>query len=485
MPSFDLSEQQALQLAAYLLLSKKPEFQRQPLGGDAGIGKQRVENSGCVACHQLADATNRLAAPAMSALDPQRGCLADKPSEPAPIFTLKPSEREALRVFVAFYRANPDRSRAPIHDFRARLEQLRCNACHAEQAPSLVGVGEKLQTSWLRLVLSQPADTHDELDLRMPQYHPQHVGVLADGFAKAAGLEPGAGPPPRSLTSFQYVEGRKMLGTLTDQGGLGCIACHSWGDRESLGEQRPNLANAADRLRYDWFMRWMRGPTRIRPGTSMPSYFSGETLEAAPKLETLWAGLAAPASAGLPPGFEQRAAKPDSATPPQPVDEAVVIRTDMPEAAPGALAVGLPGGVSYCFDTGESRLLYAWRGGFVDLGEGQPRLVGDIFYRQTDFPIRVDDVERLPQSRFHGYQVVDGAPELHYEADGVDVFERTILRNGELVRQFRLPRIDRDMWLIVAANEDAHVTTSLGSGLERLQLPRGENIHFEVRIAVR
>ena len=510
MPSLDLSERQALQLGAYLALSKKPAFERQPLGGDADRGKQRFENAGCVACHQLEGATNRLAAPAMADLDSEQGCLSESPAQPAPIFSLEPSEREALRAFVAFYKANPDRTRAPIHDFRARLEQLRCNACHevegrpaqaalAEQAPSLNGLGDKMQTSWLRRVLSQPTDTYDWLELRMPHYHPQHVGALAEGFAKAAGLEPGAGEAPPELTAIQRVEGRKALGVLPDQGGMGCIGCHGWDEHESLGEHGPNLARASDRLRYDWFLRWMRDPARIHTGTSMPNYFAGQTPEAArPKLESLWAGLEAPSSAGLPPGFERQAAVQGSEELPHPEDEAIVVRWDMPEATPAAIAVGLPGEVSYCFDAGESRLLYAWSGGFVDLGptlyqKRNPEtgltetahLVGDVFYRQTAFPIRIGDPERIPQRRFRGYRMVDGAPELHYQADGIDVYERTVLRNGELVRQFRLPRVDHPMWFLVAANEGARITTSLGSGLERLQLPRGENIRFEVRIAVR
>ncbi len=510
MPSLELSDQQALQLSAYLASSRKPAFERQPLGGDANRGKQRFKNAGCLACHQLQGATNQLVSPAMAELDAARGCLADAPSAPAPLFALEQSERDALRAFVAFYKANPDRSPAPIHAFRARLEQLRCNACHevegrparaalAEQAPSLNGLGEKMQTAWLRRVLSQPTDTYDWLELQMPQYHPQHVGVLAEGFAKAAGLAPGPGQAPPQSSSARHVAGREALGVLPGRGGMGCIGCHGWSDHESLGERGPNLAEASERLRYDWYLRWMRDPARMFTGTSMPNYFSGQSpQQAQPKLELLWAGLIAPSSAGLPPGFEQQAGVEGSEELPHPVDEAVVVRWDMPEATPAAIAVGLPGEVSYCFDAGESRLLYAWRGGFVDLGPTlyQKRnkdtgltetahLVGDIFYRQTAFPIRVEDPDRIPQRRFRGYRIVDGAPEIHYQADGVDVFERTILRRGELVRQFRLPRADRPMWLVLAANEEARITTSLGSGLERLQLPRGQDVRFEVRVAVR
>lgn len=379
MPAFELSEAQAGDLGAYLALSRKPAFERQPLGGDADRGRRRYENAGCAACHQLEGVVNRLAAPRMVDLDPERGCLADEPSEPAPLFALEPEARQALRAYVAFYAANPDRTRAPIHDFRARLAQLRCNACHEvegrpaqtelrQPAPALTGLGEWMETSSLRRALSEPVRDFEPLGPQMPQYHPQHVGVLAAGFAKAAGIAPGSPP--------------------------------------------------------------------LTPPPARPARELTEARPAAPR------------------------------------DDPVVLRRALPEA-PDALVVRLPGEVFYAFDPREVRLLYAWR---------EP---AGVFYRQTAFPIRVDDPERIPQRQFLGHETADGAPEMHYQADGVDVYERVMLRRGELVRQFRLPKIDRPMWLILASNEGARVTTSLGSGLERLQLPRGENIRFEVRIAVR
>ncbi|MEZ5392821.1 MAG: c-type cytochrome [Bryobacterales bacterium] len=466
MPSFNLSEEEASNIAAHLVQSRKPDFERQPLGGDADVGRQRLESSGCVACHQLEGVSNLLTAPPMNALDPKRGCLASAPSEPAPLFTLKPSERDALRAFVAFYKASPDRSAAPIHAFRVRLEQLRCNACHADadRAPSLAGVGDKLQTAWLRRVLTEPVRVYDVLTMRMPHYHPQHADVLAEGFAKAAGVAPGPGEPPPNSSPQQMTSGRAMLGIEPQQGGLGCVRCHGWGERRSLGEQGPNLAPSAERLRYGWFLRWMHDPERIQPGTTMPAYFNGQTPEQAlSRLGTLWAGLAAPASASLPPGLDRAAPE---AVMPAPGGDAVIVRQD----SPYALLVKLPGDVSYSFDIAQAQLLFASRN-------------GEPFYRQTEFPIRIDDPEQIPQRRFLDYRMVEGAPEMQYEAGGVEIFERIFVRGEQLVRRFRIPDARRAMWLILSG-DTVGVTTSLGSGLERLQLPRGQDLTFEVRVGL-
>ncbi|MCB9383812.1 MAG: c-type cytochrome [Bryobacterales bacterium] len=466
MPSLDLTEQQAADLAAHLALSRDPDFERQPLGGDAGLGRQRFESSGCVACHQLDGASNRLTSPPMDALDPTRGCLANAPSAPAPIFALQPSERDALRAFVALYKATPDISPAPIHAFRARLEQLRCNACHFDpaRAPSLDGVGDKLQTAWLRRVLSEPVRVYDGLDMRMPHFLPEHAAALAEGFAKTAGLAPGPGELPPPMTPGEMSNGRAMLGVDPQQGGMGCVRCHGWGERPSLGRQAPNLAPTASRLRYDWFLRWMRDPARIHPGTAMPAYFDGQAPEQSrAPLETLWAGLAAPASAGLPPGLDQA----PSAFTSIPSDGAVVVRQDSPET----LLVRLAGGVSYTFDIAQARLAFASRN-------------AEPFYRQTEFPIRPDDPDRIPAARFIGLTEVEGVPELHYEAAGVELFERIFVRGTQLVRRFRVPDANRPLWLVLSGDSGADVTTSLGSGLTRFQLPRGNDVAFEVRIAL-
>ena len=63
------------------------------------------------------------------------------------------------------------------------------------------------------------------------------------------------------------------------------------------------------------------------------------------------------------------------------LDHIVISRTFLPDCSPAAIAVGLPGGLSYCFDAGLCRLRYAWKGGFIDNNEhwiGKGDAMGEI-----------------------------------------------------------------------------------------------------------
>jgi hypothetical protein len=42
------------------------------------------------------------------------------------------------------------------------------------------------------------------------------------------------------------------------------------------------------------------------------------------------------------------------------------------DASPSSFAIGLPGGVNFCFDPVRGGVSYAWKGGFVDLAPARP-----------------------------------------------------------------------------------------------------------------
>ena len=82
----------------------------------------------------------------------------------------------------------------------------------------------------------------------------------------------------------------------------------------------------------------------------------------------------------------------------RPVHEIMVVRCNLPQAPPTALAVGTPLGIHYCFDPTTCRVLYMWAGEFLDVGpergDGKGRggrtckVMGDIF--------EITDGERFP-----------------------------------------------------------------------------------------
>ncbi len=127
-------------------------------------------------------------------------------------------------------------------------------------------------------------------------------------------------------------------------------------------------------------------------------------------------------------------------------------RTFMPDAGPAAIAVGLPGNLSYCWDAGTCQLRYAWAGGFVDNtdqwdGKGQKltKIVGDIFYRNPagnkaeSIPIRPADGSS--EVRYRGYQLVNRYPEFMYSVGATTIRELITPMTGKrgLVRKFTLP----------------------------------------------
>ena len=501
MPSFHLSEAEALELAAHLVESRNDAFERPVPSGDPARGRQLVAASGCLSCHQLEGLESEASAPRLGALRGDLGCLSESPGTGIPRYRLRSEEREALRGFVSAYRASPDAVPAPTFDLPRRLAQLRCNACHeldgappsgalAEAAPPLTGVGEKLRPEFTNSVLQSETRTLDWQELRMPGFGEDHALWLADALAKASGVDPVAAESV--VVDGSRDEGRDRLGVDGSQGGMGCIGCHGWGEFPSLGENGPDLFAAGRRLRGSWFRRWMLDPPRILAGTSMPSYFAGhDTPDSREAIGDLWAALRAAEELQPPFGFRTEDSAQDGEARPVPVDKAIVIRWDMPEATPAAIAVGLPGGISYCFDAGESRLRYAWRDGFVDMtptlfAKKNPAtnltetaaIVGEIFFREGAYPIRVDDRDRIPQRRFRGYRLVDSVPEFRYEVDGVAVRER-IDRNGAgLVRRFLIPRVDRPMWFVPAEAEGIDVESTLPN----FEIPMGENVAFEVTV---
>ena len=123
---------------------------------------------------------------------------------------------------------------------------------------------------------------------------------------------------------------------------------------------------------------------------------------------------------------------------PVPQARALVQRTQMRGAYPGALAICLPGGPSLCFDTVRGGINYMWDGDFVDLRpwwtarHGDPinafaaRFAGNTLYEDKSLSQAMHVGPRNGQSEFHfrGYRIGnDGFPELLCSVGGREVAE--------------------------------------------------------------
>jgi len=177
-------------------------------------------------------------------------------------------------------------------------------------------------------------------------------------------------------------------------------------------------------------------------------------------------------------------------------DRPVVSRTFLPDCGPAAIAVGLPGGQSYCFDATACRLRYAWRDGFVDntdqwAGKGYlwGKVVGRIYYRAPAAPwLRLGRPEHIPNPRWHGYRLVHGYPQFQYSLDGVEVSELVRPRPGGagLEISFEIPSASGPVYLAIDPEGGASVASSAGKwNGALLTLAPNEAGHFTVTLTER
>ena len=306
MPHFRLSDGEAAQLTAYLFLSAKREFPAGPKG-DATRGEQLLATSGCLNCHAGLPPTTAPALAVTLKAGWTKGCLAaDAVARgKAPDFAFTPAQREALAAFAAsgFTSLKQD---VPAELAERQIANLRCTACHARDGqasvwsqlenetaplqaaapleegegkpiattalPQLTWLGEKLQPAWMAQFIAGHGKDKPRpwLIARMPGF-----AAAADGLANGLALEHGfpLTPAPASAPAPEKVKvGETLLG---ENGGFNCLQCHALGERAATAvfeAPAPNFAYARERLRKDYFDRWLLQPLRIDPETKMPRF---------------------------------------------------------------------------------------------------------------------------------------------------------------------------------------------------------------------
>ncbi|MCE6989799.1 plastocyanin/azurin family copper-binding protein [Dyadobacter sp. CY323] len=174
------------------------------------------------------------------------------------------------------------------------------------------------------------------------------------------------------------------------------------------------------------------------------------------------------------PGHESHHTK----SPERPFNDTIpyVSRVFIEGAGPAAIAVHLANGLSYCWDAGNCQLRFAWHGEFLDYTEfwkghkdAYVKVLGDIFYRnETKSSLRIGSPDKMPVSKFKGYQLVNRYPEFHYFLDGTEVFETLHpTENGEgIVRTFRFPNNSKDIWFDFDSKDEVVFTTPGGKVLK-------------------
>jgi mono/diheme cytochrome c family protein len=430
MPNMNLNQQEATDLARYLCrvtddgvsaqmppspalspldLGKKL-FPGDDLGDDlaalkklpvekqwAELGHKLVVTKGCVDCHAIEQGGKPIKQarefPGLARIREAglEGCLAARPvAGKVPVYHFEKTDPAAIEAFLKNGLVGAG-GPAPSYQARVTLRRFNCLNCHgrdgeggiatdladqmrllskAENAddvrpPLLTGIGHKSRTSWLKSVLTGGGRARPWMQLRMPQYGEGNVGFLPEALAALEGSATDDSIHKVPLDGPKIQTGKLIVG----KGGLGCISCHDIGGVANTGTRGPDLATINQRVRYEWYERWMHQPLRIAPGTRMPQAFvEGKStlstvLGGNPKAqaEAMWAYLSLGPGLPLPEGLEPPRGLIVSAK-----ERPEVLRTFMHDAGSKAIAIGYPGGVNLAFSADQCRLAYGWAGNFLD-----------------------------------------------------------------------------------------------------------------------
>ncbi len=406
MPNMVLRQGEALDLARYLCQDREPAAQDSlplPTASPAALveaGRRLVIEKGCTGCHTISRGGKSLPVkgPHLSLAAVarpearERGCLAasrDKQGK-APRYPFFVGQVKDIQRFLESNTTGAG-SPAPAYLARQTLARFGCLACHTRNGegglsfravealrkvekaenseavipPPLTEAGHKLRPAWMRQVLTHAARARPWMGLRMPQFGAANVGHLPEALAALDGLDPAEKPEVVPLSAARITAGRQLVG----KSAFGCISCHDIAGIPNSGTRGPDLASMTERVRYDWYRRWLEQAQRMQPGTRMPAVFSeGKSPlpsvlggDADAQAQAMWVYLSLGRSLPLPEGLE----------PPRGLvltvaDRPILLRTFMPDAGARAFAVGYPGGLSAAFDAATCRLAYLWTGNFVD-----------------------------------------------------------------------------------------------------------------------
>ena len=420
----------------------------------AAEGKRQFQRLGCNDCHATDTALPRREYTAWTALRNTHGCLSGKPGD-WPRYELPAAQRSALAAAVARQDGKLDGHQR----IAVTLSTFRCLNCHQRGAlggvapqrdtyfrttnqnlgpqgripPSLTAVGSKLKPSWMRDVLVTGRTSRPYMRTRMPQYGAENVGHLV-ALISAADRVPEVKFAEFSDRKTMREAGWKMAGN----GGLNCVACHTFQRKPAVTMSALDLTEMSERLHKSWFYRYMLTPQALSPNTVMPSFWPGGramrrdilTGDSQQQIEALWQYLQDGRQARVPRGLVR-----------QPIellagDEAVMLRRSYPGIGKRGIGVGYPLLRNLVFDAEQMRLALIWKGKFADpggvwrgQGHGNVRPLGSDQIRFPPGP-DLDDSRRpwkpgagRPQRhRFQGYHLDKlRRPAFQYQFDNVEV----------------------------------------------------------------
>jgi len=155
------------------------------------------------------------------------------------------------------------RKRAKAMEVFPLWERYERNTRSYLQVPSLEASMARLEPGWVRSYLSDPHDLRPHLDETMPRFalSESQLDALVDAFsARQAKVPKTADPDPARLAQGEQLFTAK-----------GCVACHTYGARHTVGVTplAPDLAHTRARMDADHVAAWIRDPSAVSAEATM------------------------------------------------------------------------------------------------------------------------------------------------------------------------------------------------------------------------
>jgi mono/diheme cytochrome c family protein len=324
MPVFDLNAEERQALAFFLSAQGQPPAgTKLSLVGaakkDHARARELAKQYRCDQCHRLPDAAAVAKLPSPRALPPltaqsewRQTCVAESFQKPRqhPLLRFANRDAQALQTYFS-QRSSHARGEAAKPDGAQLLLENNCLACHAREPqlagiwpqkladklvrlaedvpalasqiptmtpPSLNSVGDKLLDGALTRAITRTASPHRSyLQVQMPRFRlsPEQAKTLTQHFIdvdRIPDYEREALPEPTpAQQAARTLAGPRLVGT----DGFSCTACHQVGSVQPVkappNARGPSLSMLEQRIRKNWFDRWVRNPARIVPRMEMPS----------------------------------------------------------------------------------------------------------------------------------------------------------------------------------------------------------------------
>jgi len=297
--------------------------------------------------------------------------------------------------------------------------------------PDLTDVGRRLRPGWIERVVRDGHAARGYLRVRMPAFGERRAQQYAQWFAEVDAVDV-VDEEPR-FSAELAATGRALVGL----GGRNCITCHTVQGHAALGPQGMDLAFQHERMRPGWLREWLWNPPAMRPKTRMQQAWFAHDDNDARELDAVLAWLSLGDAAPLPPGVAFDAASYELVPNERPILHGAFLK----DVSARCLCVGTPERTHFAYDLQRPRLVWLWRGAFVDSSLTWRGRAGKLVEPLGADHVVVDDFELdgAPARRMLGQRRTDdGYPVLRVRAgDGAyeDVARPRLRRGGsELVR---------------------------------------------------